>query len=217
MSVEKQKSTIIKDTLILFAITLVAALLLGTVYEITKEPIANAALEAKTAAYKSVFPALDSTSENEELSALVEESDAMLSKYPDLIGSEIEEALLALDASGKPLGIVMTVKNSKGYGGAIEFTIGVGSDGTMYGLEFLSISETAGLGMKAKKEEFKNQFKGVKVSQFAFAKRGIMGDVDIDAISSASITTSAITRGVNAGLKFAAEAFEKKVGGIGDE
>ena len=38
---------ILKNTMILTAITLIAGVALGFVYEITKEPIANAQLEAK--------------------------------------------------------------------------------------------------------------------------------------------------------------------------
>lgn len=46
---------IIKDTLVLFAITLIAGLLLGGVYKITKSPI-EAQAKAKTEkAYKAVF------------------------------------------------------------------------------------------------------------------------------------------------------------------
>ena len=46
---------IIKDTLVLFAITLIAGLLLGGVYSITKTPI-EAQTKAKTEkAYKAVF------------------------------------------------------------------------------------------------------------------------------------------------------------------
>ena len=42
MSETKQKNTLIHDALILFAITLIAAVALGFVYEITKDPIAQA-------------------------------------------------------------------------------------------------------------------------------------------------------------------------------
>ncbi|MBR5731903.1 MAG: FMN-binding protein, partial [Lachnospiraceae bacterium] len=62
-----------------------------------------------------------------------------------------------------------------------------------------------GLGMNAKEDKFKSQFKDAKVGQYSLSKRNISGDTEIDAISSATITTTAVTRSVNAGLKVAAE------------
>ena len=46
---------IVKNTLILTAITVVAGLLLGVVYGVTKDPIAKAQEEANTC-YCSIFP-----------------------------------------------------------------------------------------------------------------------------------------------------------------
>ena len=46
---------IIKDALILFAITLIAGLLLGGVYELTKKPIEEQSRIKKEKAYKAVF------------------------------------------------------------------------------------------------------------------------------------------------------------------
>lgn len=217
MSETKAKSSIVKDTLILVVITLVAAVLLGLVYEITKDPIANAQAAAKVKAYQTVFPELADTEENADLTAKVATSADMIAQYPDLVGSEIREALVAVDASGNPLGLVMTVVNTKGYGGEIEFTMGVDNNGMLKGIEFLTINETAGLGMKAKDDAFKSQFTDVNATQFAFAKAKIAGDVEVDAISSASITTRAVTRALNSGLKFAQECIDQRVGGIGNE
>ncbi|MBQ3911657.1 MAG: electron transporter RnfG, partial [Lachnospiraceae bacterium] len=63
MSETKQKNTLIHDALILFAITLIAAIALGFVYEITKDPIAQAEAKAKIDAYKAVFPEMTATKE----------------------------------------------------------------------------------------------------------------------------------------------------------
>lgn len=213
----KEKSTLVKDTLILFAITVVAAILLGMVYEITKDPIAQAEEQAKVTAYQTVFPELVKTEQNADLDACVAASADMIAQYPDLVGSEIVEALVAADASGNPLGLVLTVANTKGYGGRVEFTMGVDNSGMLKGIEFLTLNETAGLGMKAKNDDFKDQFKDVNVTQFAFAKAKIAGDVEVDAISSASITTKAVTRALNSGLLFASECMTAGVGGVGHE
>ncbi len=47
---------IIKNTLILTAITVVAGLLLGIVYDVTKEPIAQAQERTKQKRFRSVLP-----------------------------------------------------------------------------------------------------------------------------------------------------------------
>ena len=46
---DSEKKSMLKDALILFAITLVAGLLLGFVYDVTKEPIAQQKAKAKAA------------------------------------------------------------------------------------------------------------------------------------------------------------------------
>lgn len=51
---------IAKNALILMAITLVAGIGLGFVYEVTKAPIAGQERQAKEEAYKSVFPGMAS-------------------------------------------------------------------------------------------------------------------------------------------------------------
>ena len=76
----------------------------------------------------------------------------------------------------------------------------VKEDGTVNGISFLSISETAGLGMKADTDEFKGQFADRNAASFSVTKTGASADNEIDAISGATITTNAVTKGVNAGL-----------------
>ena len=49
----------------------------------------------------------------------------------------------------KRLDMLSQSLNSEGYGGDIQFAMGVQNDGTLNGISILSISETAGLGMKA--------------------------------------------------------------------
>ena len=54
--------------------------------------------------------------------------------------------------------------------------------------------------MKAKEAEFSDQFKEKKAEQFSYTKTGAVSDSEIDAISGATVTTNAVTNGVNAGL-----------------
>ena len=213
MSENKQKSSLIKDALILFAITIIAAFALGAVYEITKDPIAEAEAKAKTEAAQAVFAEMKETSEAsaEEVSkaqALIDQNN----KNKEFDTITIDEVLQVLDENGHKIGDIITVTSKKGYGGQITIIMGVSDDETLKGIEFLSISETPGLGMKAKDDDpdkdsdFKDQFKGVQPGSYKLTKRNInmSGTTEIDAISSATITTSAVTNMLNAGLMVAA-------------
>ena len=80
--------------------------------------------------------------------------------------------------------------------------MGVRSDGTTNGISFLSLSETAGLGMEADTDSFKSQFAGKNVDKFQYTKSGATVDEEIDALSGATITTNAVTNAVNAGLEY---------------
>lgn len=191
---------IIKDTLILTVITVVAGLCLGYVYEITKDPIRISREKAKQNAYRTVFADAASFAEGEVSS--VENATEML-KSLGLPAVRIDEAVEALDDGGNLMGYVMTVTDSEGYGGDITLAMGVRNDGTLNGIEFLELSETAGLGMKSDTPEFKGQFENKKVSQFSYTKTGAVNEYEIDALSGATITTRAVTDAVNGGLLYA--------------
>lgn len=201
-------SGMIKDTAILFAITLIAGLLLGLVYQITKDPIAVQKDKAKQEACQEVFADAASFAEKE-----VSVPDEMLWAEAGYAQETIDEVMEAKDASGTTLGYVITVTTKEGYGGNIRFTLGVREDGTLNGISFLEISETAGLGMRAE-EVLKPHFAGKQVEKFEYTKDGAASDEQIDAISGATITTNAVTNGVNAGLYY----FQTELkGGSGNE
>lgn len=189
---------IIKNALILTAITLISGCLLGLVYEITKEPIAQAQENAKQTAYKTVLADADSFEDME-----VDEEKA----FEPLVAAgydadSITGVAVAKDKGGREIGYVITVTSHEGYGGDIKISVGILNDGTVKGIEMLSISETAGLGMKAKEPEFKSQFQDKQVSKFFYTKSGESGEDKIDALSGATITTNAVTNGVNSALVY---------------
>lgn len=191
------KNTIVKDTLAITLITLIAGLALGGIQGITAEPIAQQRQLAKEEAYKAVFSDADS------FETIVEAEDPEIEAYLDESGypsQTINEVVQALDASGSPIGYAFTVTTSEGYGGDIQFAMGVKDDNTMNGISILTIAETAGLGMKADTDEFKSQFADKNVEKFEYTKNGATEDSQIDALSGATITTNAMVNGVNAGL-----------------
>jgi Predicted NADH:ubiquinone oxidoreductase, subunit RnfG len=127
---------------------------------------------------------------------------------------DINEVMQALDASGQLIGYVITVTDHEGYGGDIQFSMGVTLDGILNGISLLSISETAGLGMKAG-DVLVPQFADKKVESFTYTKSGSTNDSEIDAISGATITTNAIVNGVNGGLLFFNSVLAGNEGGGG--
>lgn len=193
----------IKDTAVLFAITVCAGLVLGFVYQLTKEPIALAEEKAAKEAYQEVFPNAQSF---ETLAYTMPEEDSTWDTEYSAV--DIDNVLEALDSAGNALGYVLTVTSHEGYGGDITFTMGIQRDGTLNGISLLSISETAGLGMKAE-SVLKPQFVNKKVSAFTYTKTGAVSDSQIDAISGATITTNAVTTAVNGGLY----VFQTQLGG----
>lgn len=188
---------IVKDALVLFLITLVSGLLLGIVYKITKEPIEEQNEKTKIAAYNSVFNELDTYEDITDIAVAEAQPKVHDAGYTAVT---INEVVKAYDKDGNELGTIITVTDSEGYGGNIKMTIGVDVEGTITGLEILDISETAGLGMKAKEEAFRSQFAGINADEVVYTKNGKSADNEIDAISSATITTKAVTAGVNGAL-----------------
>lgn len=193
------KNKIIKDALALTLITLVAGVALGGVYEITKDPIAKQEAQAKAEAYEQVFT-------DAAAFEAVEMDDTLTKTIRDQLDQEgykaqsIEEVMRAEDQSGETLGYAFAVVTSEGYGGDIRFSMGVQNDGTLNGISILCIGETAGLGMNADTPAFKDQFVGKQVEKLQYTKNGATQDDEINAISGATVTTNAMTNGVNAGL-----------------
>lgn len=200
---------IVKDTIILFVITLVAGLGLGFVYNVTSDARAKQEEKTMAEAYKAVMPGLSGFEDvdysvdemNQKISEEINQTEkdngiSTIKAY----NASLDNVVKALDSDGNELGYIVTVTDSEAYDGSLQMTVGVKSDGTVTGISFLSLSETPGLGMKADEDSFKNQFKNKKVDYFQYNKSGASADNEISAISSATITTNAVTHGVNAAI-----------------
>lgn len=203
--------SMLRDTLILFLITLIAGCALGLVYEVTKAPIENQELKTKQEACQEVFP---QALEFEEAKAPEEAENGEILKGLGFEQVSIDSVMLAKDGNHNPIGLVLTVTDHEGYGGDIQFMMGIQADGTLNGISILAIGETPGLGMKAE-EVLKPQFADKKVEQFSYTKSGSMSESEIDAISGATITTNAVTNGVNGGLAYFHEKYEEILKGGG--
>lgn len=197
----------LKEAGILFAITLLAGLVLGFVYELTKEPIR---LQQEKAVQKACAAVFSDANAFEEMDYT---PDAEMQTALSELGVEVGTVYAAKAADGSTLGFVCESTSHAGYGGDIVLYVGVKMDGTVNDISLLKIAETPGLGMKAE-PVLVPQFHNKQVSEFTYTKTGSSADSEIDAISGATITTEAITNAVNGGLKVAHKLME---GGAGNE
>ncbi len=197
--------SMIKDTVVILAITLIAGLVLGFVYNLTKEPIAKQQELKIQKACTSVYKEAQTF---EELSVVPSQKTWNAISDAGYLGTEIGTVYAAKDGNEAILGYVVTVTSHEGYGGDISFLMGICLDGTVTGVSVLDISETPGLGMNAQKV-LAPQFAGKNAAAFEYTKTGATADNQIDAISGATITTKAVTNGVNAGLIFFREELNK--------
>ena len=190
---------IVKNTLILTLITVIAGFLLGVVYEVTKTPISQAQETAKKEAWQAVF----SDVKLGDFKAEDVDQKAADKAVKDMgVNATIDEVCTAGDA-----GYVITTTDKDGFGGNIQITVGIKKDGTINGVSILSISETSGLGMKATEPSFYNQYVNKQADKFVVSKDGGDGE-QIDALSGATITSRAVTGAVNAALGYYQNAFK---------
>lgn len=192
----------IKDALILFAITLISGLLLGLVYQVTAEPRREQQERKIREACQAVFAQAENF---EEISYTANET---LAQQLAGDGVKIGTVYQALNSAGSPLGYVIETTSGEGYGGNITLYAGITNDGIVNGVSILTISETPGLGMRAE-EVLVPQFAEKQAEVFTYTKTGSQSDSEIDAISGATITTKAVTNAVNGAISAFTQDLQK--------
>lgn len=159
----------------LFIITAVAALVLALVNAVTADTIAEHAAAQRQAAMVSVAPGADVFSE------LYSEDNTI----DGITGAYNGTSFVGYCVEVSP----------NGFGGPISLMVGVDAGGSVTGVVILDHSETAGLGARADSPDFLNQY---------IDKSGTItvntGDNAIDALTGATITSKAVTGGVNTAL-----------------
>ena len=170
---------------ILGAIALVISVMLAFVNSVTADRIAQVNAEIVQEGLRAAMPAADHF--------IPMDGTDLENSY----GIAVGDVYLAMDAGDNVIGYCATALPD-GYGGAVETVVGVDLNGIITGVKVTNnMSETPGLGAKAvQKENFTYQFEG-KQSPFAVVKDG----GEIDAITSATITSRAVTSGVNAAVE----------------
>lgn len=178
----ENKSSIFKLSLILLTITFISTLVLTVCNAVTKDTIAAINVQTQNAAKAEVLAEADTF-------------EKINGEYPELVTAAFEGK-----KDDETVGYCVNVVVA-GFGGNIEMMVGVSATYEVTGVKITSASETPGLGAKASNTEFTNQYKGLG-KDISVIKSGVPNGNEISAISGATITSKAVTEGVNAALKY---------------
>lgn len=189
--------SVAKITIRLVIITIIAGVLLGGTYEITKAPIAEQEIKSATEARQKVLAAADY--QKFDVSAIKADKDF----------STITEVYIAKDESGADIGATIAM-TARGFNPGINLTVGVKSDGTVSGIAISAHEETPGLGAKMTEEQFYSQFTGQPADgSISVIKSGDAKSGEIKSIAGATKTSAGVTKAVN----LAANCYTKFVRG----
>ena len=171
----KKESSFINMVLTLFIVTGVAALALGGVYNLTKEPIALAKKAKLENAISNVIPEFDTLNEFKVMPATGKDSLTFYEAFykDSLVGTAIK------------------TYTNEGFSGFISIMAGFSPDGIIINTAVLEHKETPGLGdkMDVTKSVWSNQFKNINPKDFDL--HVIKDGGNVDAITAATISSRA--------------------------
>ena len=175
MKTESTVKYVLRLALTLLAITAVVAVLLAAVNKVTAPIIAQRNEEKKQQAIQAVLPG------GGESVDFIDDTGLVANVYRGEQGYAVEVA-------------------PQGFNGAITMMVGVDFEGNVLGISVVNQTETAGLGAvcgaeNSAGEAFRGQFAGMS-GELAVTKDG----GQVDAITGATVTSRAVTAGVNAAL-----------------
>ncbi|MDX9872684.1 MAG: FMN-binding protein [Clostridia bacterium] len=178
--------SIIKLGVFLLVVAGVAGLAISYVNGITSPIIEQQMIENKLASFKEVYP--DSDEVRDETSKYLNDSTNPV----------ITEVNVAYQG-GSPAGVIYGVAPN-GYAGKIQILAGFDiASQKITVIKILSLSETPGLGAKATEPAFTDRFKDKDAaSPLEVVKQEPAAGNEILAITASTITSKAVTDGVNA-------------------
>ncbi|GAU77410.1 RnfABCDGE type electron transport complex subunit G [Fusibacter sp. 3D3] len=180
---------IIKTGLILLVICAVAAFALAMTNEVTKDQIAMQRQLANDAAKAAVLP----------VATTFEDLDKAQNKEISEKFTSVAEGYIGYDADHNIVGYVFKSLPT-GFGGAVEVVTGIDVEGTVTGMRMGNHQETPGLGARAKEPAYYEQYNGKSASGPIGVAKSNPTETDIQAITGATISSAAITSGVNASI-----------------
>ena len=185
MESSRKEGGIVQLVLVLGLITFVCALLLGFINAVTADKIEQNNENTRNKAMAVIMQ----DAESFEAVDVGEEWTA-----PEDKGQPAISGVYAAQAGGETIGYCVEV-NPSGFGGTLTMIVGINTDGTVAGAQVTAHGETPGLGAKAKTDpNWITQFAGQPADgSLAVTKDG----GTINAITGSTITSRAVTLGVN--------------------
>ena len=176
-----KKNDIANLTLFLLLLSALCATMVSGVHSMTAPIIAKMEKHALEASYAEIYPGFDKIEQVQEL------------KKENGINS-----ILIVEKLGQPIGIIYNVI-ANGYTGQIDILLAFDIEkARLTGIKILKQSETPGLGANAAKPPFTNQFKQKDIiSPLRVVKTTTSSDNEVQAITSATITSKAVVAGIN--------------------
>lgn len=177
---------IFKLSLFLLLVAGISGAGLSYVNDLTGPLIEKQILQKKIDSFKEVYPQADK----------VENESAAWLKAP--YDPSLKEVNIAY-RSGAPVGVLYAVE-TKGYSGPISTLVGFDIATTkLTAIKVLSQRETPGLGAKAKESAFQDRYKDKNSAvPLEVSKTTPTRENQIQAITASTITSKAVTKGVNA-------------------
>lgn len=192
---------IIKPSLILFLVCAFITGALAYVNGVTKPIIDENARIAEQESLKNVYIDADSFLDPKTVDQL---------KIEGIDTSDGVEKLYVAQKDGQSVGYVVAV-SSRGYGGQIKILVGIDNTLNIKGVSLTSHRETPGLGAKASDSKFTDQFLGEAPQKvYNVVKRVPNDENEIQAITAATVTSKAVTRGIDG----AVELIRSMAGGV---
>ena len=181
--------SMIKDTFILVAITVVLVFALSGAKVVTDKAINKATIEAQLKAFNEVCPGYY---KGENITQDVVGASAGYNA--SLSGDEAVKR--CKNNKDEIIGYIVEC-TSKGYGGPLNLIVGFDKDGNITGIRYADIpKETPGLGMKSTDKSFLDSFIGHNSGNVS----------EVDSISGATITSDAFKQAVSLASMFASRA-----------
>jgi len=180
---------ILRPSLTLFIIAAITIGALSVVHTLTLEPIERQKQKTQEAAMKEVLP---QAFDYREIS--IEKTGCIDAVYEGHLRNE--------GSGGGTLTGYVVQLSPEGYSGKIDFIVGISiPDKKITGMRVLRHSETPGLGAQAVKEDFHKRYDGKDLIPLDVVRTS-PGAHEIQAITSATITTRAITNAVNEAIEW---------------
>ena len=183
---------------VLTSVCFAAAFALAQVHSITEGPIANQKRLDMIRAIKAVMPPFENKPDKDTISLVTGKSKE---------GQDVRTTFYLGKKKDLLKGIAFKVYSKEGFGGTIEIIVGVTPGGSITGVEILSMAETPGLGAKINAPQFKDQFKQKALKKVKWALKKDGGD--IDQITGASISSTAVVNALKKGLELFGKNREK--------